>query len=292
MTLSDSARLQVGDWDVDPVAGQISRGSEDVRLDARTMRLLLELASRPGEVVSIDHLLVRVWSGVTVTPDSVYQAVASLRRILGDDPRRPRYIATVPRLGYRLVAKVSPGVDASLPPPPGRRLPIKVGSIVAVVLVVAGVILAYSIWRGEVVADALATQRSVGVAPFVDLTPSMDQDQLADDMTQGLADRLSRNPALKTPGFRSSYFLIGKHVSVADASRALGVAYVVDGSVRKSGDQVQVAARLVRARGGLLVWSKTYDRPFSQLPAIQAEIASEVGAALEPDAFGRNRSKG
>ena len=75
------------------------------------MRLLLLLAERAGEVVSIDDLLNQVWSGVIVTPDSVYQAVASLRRLLGDDPKQPTYIETVPRLGYRMVATVSPWAD-------------------------------------------------------------------------------------------------------------------------------------------------------------------------------------
>ena len=79
------------------------------------MRLLLCLAEHAGEVVSIDELLEQVWTGVIVTPDSVYQAVTSLRRMLGDDPKQPTYIATVPRLGYRMVASVSPWVDLAVP---------------------------------------------------------------------------------------------------------------------------------------------------------------------------------
>jgi DNA-binding winged helix-turn-helix (wHTH) protein len=78
------------------------------------MRLLLCLAEHAGEVVSIDDLLNQVWSGVIVAPDSVYQAVASLRRLLGDDPKQPTYIATVPRLGYRMVATVSRWADQSV----------------------------------------------------------------------------------------------------------------------------------------------------------------------------------
>src|SRR6202050_4261968 len=105
--------LRIGAWCVNPASGQISRDTEVVRVEARTMRLLLCLAERPGEVVSIEDLLTQVWSGVIVTPDSVYQAIASLRRLLGDDPKEPAYIATVPRLGYRMVAKVdSRAVDA------------------------------------------------------------------------------------------------------------------------------------------------------------------------------------
>src|SRR5450755_4959662 len=103
--------LRIGAWCVNPTSGQISRKGETARLEVRTMRLLLCLAEHAGEVVSIDDLLSQVWSEVIVTRDSVYQAVTSLRRVLGDDPKQPTYIATVPRLGYRMVATVGPWVD-------------------------------------------------------------------------------------------------------------------------------------------------------------------------------------
>ena len=135
--------LRIGDWFVNPLSGEIARGEERVRLEARTMRLLLCLAESPGEVVSIDTLLSQVWSGVVVTPDSVYQAVAALRRLLGDDAKQPAYIVTVPRLGYRLVAPVESQVDA----PPGAR-PARASSRMFValalgVLLVVGVVTYY-----------------------------------------------------------------------------------------------------------------------------------------------------
>jgi hypothetical protein len=90
--------LRVGAWCVDPRSGQISRDGEIVRVEARTMKLLVCLAERAGEVVSIDDLLDQVWSGVVVTPDSVYRAVASLRRIPG-----LRVPAATLRIAARLV---------------------------------------------------------------------------------------------------------------------------------------------------------------------------------------------
>ena len=113
-----TSKIRIGGWCVDPDSGQILREGETVRLELRTMRLLLCLAEHAGSVVSIEHLLDHVWNGVTVTPDSVYQAVASLRRALGDDPKQPAYIATVPRLGYRMVAAVTPWEDATEGPTP------------------------------------------------------------------------------------------------------------------------------------------------------------------------------
>src|SRR4029077_4621561 len=103
--------LRIGDWCLNPTSGQISRNGETARVEVRTMGVLLCLAERAGEVVSSEELLEQVWSGVYVNQDSVYQAVAWLRRLLGDDPKQQTYIETVPRLGYRMVATVSPWTD-------------------------------------------------------------------------------------------------------------------------------------------------------------------------------------
>jgi TolB-like protein/DNA-binding winged helix-turn-helix (wHTH) protein len=286
MTAPPTAKLRIGAWCVDPAAGQISRGDEVVRVEARTMRLLLDLAQHAGEVVSIDALLDRVWAGVIVTPDSVYQAVASLRRLLGDDPRRPSYIATVPRLGYRMVAAVGPWVDHPAPPLAGRRLS-KRGLLTAAALggvALLAVFAAYTqMARGRHAAAAAVAKlavTSVGVLPFLDLTPTMDQEPLTDDVTEGLIDQLSKNTALRTPGFRSSFLLKGKHATPVEAARTLGVSYVVDGSVRKSGDRVRIAARLLRADNGFVIWSQTYDRPLAEMPAVEDAIAGGVAKAL------------
>src|SRR5712671_4523345 len=106
MESSSPSKLRIGLWCATPRTGEISRDGKTIRLDMRAMRLLVCLAEHAGEVVSIDDLLNQAWPEVTVAPDSVYQAVASLRRLLGDDPKQPTYIETVPRLGYRMVAKV------------------------------------------------------------------------------------------------------------------------------------------------------------------------------------------
>ena len=139
-------RLRIGDWCVNPAASEISRNGETARLETRTMRLLLRLADRTGEVVSIDDLLSHVWPDVTVSQDSVYQAVATLRRLLGDDPKRPAYIATVPRLGYRMVATVSPWADTTpdvpktspATPPRAKSLSWTAGAALCLVILAVG----------------------------------------------------------------------------------------------------------------------------------------------------------
>src|SRR3569833_1001812 len=106
-----TSKLRSGDWQGDPDSGTIARDGETISLEFKSMRLLMCLAEHAGHVVSIDALIGSVWAGVAVSPDSVYQAVTALRRQLGDNPRKPEYIATVPRLGYRLIAATGPWVE-------------------------------------------------------------------------------------------------------------------------------------------------------------------------------------
>ena len=256
------------------------------------MRLLLCLAEHAGEVVSIDALLEQVWAGVIVTPDSVYQAVTSLRRMLGDDPKQPTYIATVPRLGYRMVASVSPWADLAAPqngaaapkPLAGRNWAMPAaGAAIAVAIILA--FLVYGRIGGAVHAAATPASapldNSVAVLPFLDLTSeSMDQEFFADGMTEELIDRLSKIPGLRVPPPTSSFYLKGKKISIPDIAKSLGVAYVLDGSLRKSGSTMRIAARLVRADNGFVVWSETYDRRLDDTLKVQDDIAGEVTKAL------------
>jgi transcriptional activator of cad operon len=106
--------LLIGEWRVDPRADEIASGDRVIKLEPLRMRLLMALARRPGEVVLSQELLDSVWEGVVVTPGSLYQSVAQLRQVLGDSAAEPRYIATVPRKGYRLVAPVRPLPAAAL----------------------------------------------------------------------------------------------------------------------------------------------------------------------------------
>jgi len=307
--------LRIGAWIVNPSSGQISRDGETarvgVRVEVRTMRLLLFLAEHAGAVVSIDDLLSHVWPEVSVSPDSVYQAVASLRRLLGDDPKQSTYIETVPRLGYRLVATVSPWADqaieaqliaepGSVPPltpessradkPGARRTGFKAALpwIAAAALCLALGAAAWGFLFYGKKADSNSTaraaapqpQKSIAVLPFLDLTEGMKNEEFADGMTEELIDKLSKIPGLRVPSPTSSFYFKGKQIPVGEIASSLGVAFVLDGSVRKSGDRVRIAARLVRADTGYVVWTDTYDRPFNDILMVQDDIAGEVTKAL------------
>jgi transcriptional activator of cad operon len=266
--------LRIGEWCVNGASGEISRNGETQRLEERTMRLLMCLAERPGQVVSIDDLLKQAWPEAVVSPDSVYQSVATLRRQLGDDPKRPAYIATAPRLGYRLVAPVSPWTEKPKAAPKVARWRLRTALIcggAAVCVLLAAVVLL----RGRV-----APEKSVAVLPFLDLTEQMSQEPFADGMTEELIGRLSKIPGLRVPAPTASFYFKRKQLPVAEIARRLGVTYILDGSVRKSGDRIRVAARLVSAADGFVMWSGSYDRPPGDILWVQDDIAGEVTKAL------------
>lgn len=275
------------------------------------MRLLVCLAEHAGEVVSIDELLNQAWPDVVVAPDSVYQAVTSLRRLLCDDPKRPTYIETVPRLGYRMVAKVGlwaepgvaqPGVLAASgsehPTVVTATAPTRVPHFRAALALAAAVcllLLVAFLFRGsfenktETASAAIGPQpqKSIAVLPFLDLTEGMNQEPFADGMTEELIDELSKIPGLRVTPPTSSFYYKGKQMTVAEIAKALGVGYVLDGSVRKSGTRLRVAARLIRADSGYVVWSETYDRPLNDILMVQDEIAGKVAKALRASIEGR-----
>jgi TolB-like protein/DNA-binding winged helix-turn-helix (wHTH) protein len=281
--------FRVGAWSVDPRSGQIARDGESLRVDDRSMRLLVCLAEHAGRTVSIDQLLDEVWAGAVVSQDSVYQAVTSLRRLLGDNRREPVYIATVPRQGYRLVASVSPEVEQMAParaasPSSRRRLGLVAGCAAVVAAALGSVVLSHGDTTDAPRPPSPAVPRqatqAVAVLPFLDLTSqAMDEEYFADGMTEELITRLSHMEGLRVTAPTDSFALKGRKMTVAQTARVLNVDYVVDGSLRKSGDTLRVSARVVRAADGSVVWSQSYDRSSRDLLKVQDDIAGHVAEA-------------
>jgi TolB-like protein/DNA-binding winged helix-turn-helix (wHTH) protein/Flp pilus assembly protein TadD len=313
--------MQIGAWLVDASLDSISRGAETQKLEPRTMRLLLCLAHSAPEVVSVDKLLTEVWSGVVVGSASVYQAVSQLRKLLGDTDPAPTYIVTVPRKGYRMIAavrrvetsdEVSPSTPASMADniQRGAREPVmarlsavlyRIGKSVhrntsavglaaasaIVILLALGVGL--MLLRRDNVASPpafAAPSRSVAVLPFVNVSSDKEQDYFSDGLTDELIDLLSQVQDLRVPARTSSFFFKGKNERVAVIARDLGVANILEGSVRKAGDALRVTVQLIRADNGYLLWSKTYDGDtkdiFKVQDAVSAAVVDVLKAKLAP----------
>jgi TolB-like protein/DNA-binding winged helix-turn-helix (wHTH) protein/Tfp pilus assembly protein PilF len=293
MTSTQRTILRVQGWRVDPWLDEMSRDGQTIKLEPRTMRTLIYLAEHAGEVVSIETLLDEVWSGVVVTHDSVYQAIATLRRALGEGVDGSSYIINVPRRGYRLVASVGPWEESmpqpgSLPLPPvapkrGRFNRIAWIAGFAVVLLVG--VVSFASWfrwmPGQTAPAKIALPVSLAVLPFDDLSEKSDRRYLAEGMTQELIDALSRLPNFRVVGRASSFRFPNPHSE--DLTRLgwqLGAAYFLTGSIRTEGQRLRVAVKINAASDGTQLWSQSLEGPIGDAMRMEDDITKNVSGTL------------
>ena len=146
----------------------------------------------------------------------------------------------------------------------------------------------------EVVAEAV--DRSIAVLPFVNMSSDEEQSWFSDGLTEEILNALARTPDLLVAARTSSFKYKGSNEDIPTIARALGVAHVLEGSVRSTKDRLRVTAQLIRASDGFHLWSQTYDRKPEDVIAIQEDIAVEIAVAVEtamdPDALARMVSSG
>ena len=216
--------VQIGDWLVDPRDDSLASGSERVKIEPRTMRLLMRLAQAQGTVVSQDESLESVWSGVVVGTASIYQSLSQLRKALGDTDDPPRYIETVARKGYRLIAPVSaPAVTPRSPTlaflrsetPSATGTPLlqpksaRVRSVgwVAIAAAAALAVMA-AVWRFAPHFPVVPQAASIAVLPFIDLTSGKTEQVFCDGLTEETSSWLAQIPTLRVVA-RTSAFVPG-----------------------------------------------------------------------------------
>jgi len=222
-----------------------------IELKSKAFDILCVLASAPDEVVTKDELMAKVWPGLVVEESNIQVHVSALRKALAEERDRPTHLFTVPGRGYRLV-----GVQ----PPPSN---------------ISGV-------AGIADARALAERPSIAVLPFQNMSSDPEQEYFADGMVEDIIAGLSRIKWLLVIARNSSFVYKGKAVDVRQVGHDLGARYVLQGSVRKSGDRIRITAQLIEAQGGTLLWTERYDRLLGDIFAVQDEIAMSVIGAIEP----------
>ena len=142
-------------------------------------------------------------------------------------------------------------------------------------IALAGIAVFY--WHAGTAPDA----KSVAVLPFLDLTSqAMDEEYFADGLTEELIDRLSSEAGFKVPAASASFFYKNKQLPPTRIAQELGVVYLLEGSLRESGDTLRITARLTRAADGYVMWTTSYERPKADRLRIQDEIAQKVALAL------------
>ncbi len=237
------------------------------------MGVLECLARAEGEVVSRNHLLDCVWPGADVTDDVLTHSVTELRKAFGDTPRDSKVIETIPKKGLRLLPEVgwvnetdSPADLASTSPGEGKAPAAQRFALVGLAIIVVGVAAWTYLPDRERVSVISGDTVSIAVKPFVDLSENQDQGHLARGLSEELALRLSG--------------IEGVSVVEPRPSPETLTDFILDGSVRRFGDELRITVLLVDVSNDMQVWTHRFDSGFSDIFAMQDRIADGVAAAL------------
>lgn len=310
----DAGAFRLGAWLVDPGTGQIVRGETVVRVEPKAMDVLAYLAEHPGQVVSREELEREVWRGALVGYDAVTGTVIKLRKALEDDAREPRYIATIPKRGYRLLPGLVQGLGpAPSEPPPNGSQPGPIGSIArpagaapsrpprspapprspwtraaaigAALVLVLLLAVALLTRQGRAPVPAPLVPRtadlpSLVVLPFANLAGDPDEQHVIAGLTEGLIANLSKIAGLRVIAPSSAFAFAGGTTDPRGVAEQLGVRYVLQGSLRRSGERLRVTAKLVDTTSGAHLWAEQFDGGAQDLFALQDQVAEGTARSL------------
>lgn len=277
--------LRVGDWHLDPQANTLTRdGGEPVRLEPKAIEVLALLARCSGNVVAREDLLAAVWPGVVVGDDALTQAIIKLRKALGDDARRPRYIETISKRGYRLIATVAAGAAAQPSVPlaassTGPRWRWGGAAALLALLMVA----AAALWRGggdSTPATTDAARPIVAVLPLTNQSGDPKRDYFGDGLTEDLINALGLYSGLRVIAHHSVEPYKTRPADAGALKRELGARYVTKGSVREADGRLRVTVELSDADNGVVLWSERYEGADKEVFAFQDHIVRNVVGAL------------
>lgn len=253
--LAKESDFRLGAIEVRPSTRQIESGGTAETLEPRIMQVLVALARRRGEVVSRDELIETCWDGRIVGDDALNRCISKIRKI--GEAHTAFRLEAIPRVGYRMT--VAGGAEAAANPstlPPGEATSEAAGE------------------RGE--APTLA------VLPFANRSGLSEDEVFADGMVDDVIAALSQgvNARVLASG-ATAHLRPGVSVDFAAIGRQLGVRYLLEGNVRRTGDRLRVTTQLVEAATGAVLWTGTFERPLSELAALQEDLVVDVAATLE-----------
>ena len=303
----------VGEWYVDPDSGHLQREGVEVKLEPKVMGVLVCLAQHSGKVVSRETLEATVWAGMVVGYDALSASIIKLRKALGDDSRHPRYIETVPKKGYRLIAIVRQADEAEARPHDGSvgqgltdaqtftarasattRFSIKLiaAAIALLALLLLGSLLVLTpelpnetavvanITDSQLTNVTDAKPPSVVVLPFNNLSDDPQQEYFSDGITDDIITDLSQVSSLRVVARQSAYHFKNTNVSLDEVAQELNVHYIVEGSVQKAGNRVRINVQLTSVDKGHHIWADRFDSEMDNVFDIQDIITQRVIDAM------------
>lgn len=281
MEVRPANKIRFDAWTLDTQSGDLTKGEVTTRLQIQPLQVLLALLEEPGNLVTREQLIARLWpKGIVEFDTSLNTAVRKLRIALNDDSDHPRYIETIPRRGYRFIAKIEAEPVAAPPPPelpapaPPRKARSRFIALAAALLFAA---VAAVFWYRQ---DARVETPSVVVLPFVDMGAEQKDAVLCLRIPEEIGNRLEQFSDVRVVSRTSAIKYQGKDADVREIGKALGAMYVVEGSVRRDENALRITVRLVNAEDGYHLYSQQFDFPSPDEIDVEQSLSQSVAQAL------------
>jgi TolB-like protein/Tfp pilus assembly protein PilF len=258
--------LSFDDCAVDLERRELWRAKRAVHVEPQVFDLLVYLLRNRDRVVSKDDLITSIWGGRIVSESTLTSRVNAARTAIGDSGREQRLIRTIPRKGLRFVGAVQtqtgdkPSVPAAKPA-------------------------LDEIHESSRQAVPLPDRPAIAVLPFTNMSGDPEQEYFSDGISEDIITALAKLRWFLVIARNSSFIYKGKAVHVKQVAEELGVGYVVEGSVRKSGGRVRITAQLNDVSTRSHIWAERYDRDLADVFAVQDEISESIVAAIEPQLY-------
>jgi len=252
-------RISFGDYCFDIDSGRLWSGSDEVRITPKASAVLRMLVMQAGEPVSKEELFAAIWKDTAVSDDALTSCIQELRRAFADDAKQPRYIETRHRRGYRFVATLSAKSEATAQP------------------------------TATVSASAPDGISSIAVLPFMDMSPERNQDYLCEGLAEELINALTRVEGLRVASRTASFQFRCAGEDIRAVGQHLGVATILEGSVRKVDERLRVTVQLIEVANGYHRWSQRFDRKLDDVLAIQDDVAESIAMSLRGSVLGQGK---
>nr|WP_276575398.1 winged helix-turn-helix domain-containing protein [Bradyrhizobium sp. Oc8] len=241
---------------------ELSREQVPVSVEPQVFDLVVHLMENRDRVVSKDELIDKIWHGRSVSESTLTSRINAARKAIGDSGANQALIRTIARKGFRFVGDVetkSARATATVEP---RR----------------------SVTTSHAT-PALPDRPAIAVLPFTNMSGDREQDYFSDGISEDIITALSKLRWFFVVARNSSFVYKGRAVHLHEIARELGVRYVLEGSVRRSGDRVRISAQLNDVSTGGHLWAERYDRELADIFAVQDEITEAIVAAIEPQLY-------
>jgi TolB-like protein/tetratricopeptide (TPR) repeat protein len=246
--------LSFGRHTFEPASGRLWSGKREIRLTPKAAAVLAALLARPGQPVSKAELFATVWKNTVVGDDALTTCIQELRKALADDARKPHFIETRHRRGYRFIARLSHASAEGPGPDPWPR-----------------------------------GKPAIAILPFGNLSGDPAQEYFSEGVATDIITALSKHRSLFVIARNSTFAFRGTAIDVRRVGADLGADYVVEGSVVRSGDNVRIWVRLVEAASGRNLWAERYDRRVHDVFEVQDEVTRTIAARIEPEVSSTER---